>query len=178
MTVKNKRTFYFLLHLFFWFGVFYAFSHFFAPFNLEKGRLKIFQVAATFTFYFFFAFLTFQKPKFKKVLAFNILLLVFPWGLFLLFAPLYFLGLSSFYWRILGGASLVGALIYSYLYLFYRKESAYYLLLFGMVDNFLAAVFLTFLFILGRVSLFAWSVSPLLFYFSRLFKEEAQKRKK
>ncbi len=122
-----------------------------------------------------------EVERFREILSVNLILLIFPWGLFLIIAPSFLLeimGLHSFYWRVLGGASLLGALIYLYPLRFYRKKLSFYIFLFGVVDNFLAGVVLTILFILGRVPLSAWASVPLLFYFSFFFFQGMRKYSK
>jgi len=119
--------------------------------------------------------------RFREVLTVNLLLLVFPWGLFLLFGPSYLLGLfglTSVYWRLLGLFSLLGAAIYYFPYHFYKKKLTFYILIFGAIDNLLAGLVVLFLFILKKVPLTTFSATPLLFYFSIFFFEQARVYKK
>ncbi|OGM30525.1 hypothetical protein A2630_02015 [Candidatus Woesebacteria bacterium RIFCSPHIGHO2_01_FULL_44_10] len=179
-------------------GLFYAFGNFITTsrkFDFGQRRLWAYESWIIFSFYGLFLFLTLlekefkigkiKRPhlhlaEFKKLLLVNLILLVFPWGLFLLFAPasmLELLKLNSVYWRILGGMSLVGALIYYFPYRFYAKRLSYYIIAFGALDNFLAGAIVTALFVSKRVGLVAWSATPLLFYFAYFFKEQAEKYK-
>ena len=102
---------------------------------------------------------------------------VFPWGLFLLLGPrelLVLFGLGSVYWRILGGFSLLGALIYYFPYQFYRRKLTRSILIFGAFDNLIAGLVVIFLFMFGRIPLIAFSSFPLLFYFSYFFFDQAR----
>ncbi len=112
----------------------------------------------------------------KKIIFINILLLVFPWGLGLILIPGHLsrsLGLSSIYWRLLGAASLAGAVIYYFSYRFYQKKISFYVFVFGVIDNFLAGLVITVLFITGRAPFIAFLNTPLLFFFSYFFLDQA-----
>lgn len=116
-----------------------------------------------------------RMAEFRQKLVVNLVLLVFPWGLFLILAPqdlLETLSLGAIYWRILGVFSLFGAMIYYFPYRLYKRKLSYYVLLFGMVDNIAAGLIITVLFALRRVPLLAWSAAPLLFYFGWFFMEQ------
>lgn len=194
--MKLKKYFYYFLHLQFVTGIFYAFAHFVTTsrkFNFFERRLWAYETWIILSFYSLFLFLTMverdvkvkniKKPhihlkEFRKLLLVNLVLLVFPWGLFLLAAPsemLILFGLRSVFWKVLGGMSLVGAIIYYFPYRFYKRRLTYYILLFGSLDNFVAGTIITFLFIRHQVPLTAWSATPLLFYFAYFFKEQAAK---
>jgi hypothetical protein len=184
--MKNlKRYFYLVLHLNFISGFFYAFWHFI---NTPKSiflhrRMWAYESWIIMSFYFLFVFLILMEREFdfKKLLTINLLLLVFPWGIFLVLSPaqfLEYLGLQSIYWRILGMFSLLGALVYYFPYQFYKERISYYILLFGALDNLVAGSVIVILFILRRIPLIAFSASPILFYFSRVFLKEARFYKK
>lgn len=179
-------------------GLFYAFGNFIVTsrkFDFFERRLWAYESWIIFSFYALFLFLTLlekefkvgkiKKPhlhlaEFKRIMLVNLVLLVFPWGLFLLLAPSSFLEilrLNSIYWRVLGGMSLIGALIYYFPYRFYTRKISYYIIAFGALDNFLAGAIVTALFVAKRVGLVAWSATPLLFYFAYFFKEQAEKYK-
>lgn len=189
---KLKRRFYFLIHFIFISGFLYAFYHFL---NTPKSiflhrRLWAYESWIILSFYSLFIYLILWEKevrvgvkvksglkRFKQVMIANLLLLIFPWGLFLIFAPKFLLeifSLRSIYWRILGIGSLLGALIYYFPFRFYRKKISYYILAFGFIDNLLAGAVVVFLFLLGKVPLIAFSTSPLLFYFAFFFLEQAR----
>jgi len=183
--MKLKKVFYLVLHLNFISGFFYAFWHFIqTPKEVFlHRRMWAYETWIIMSFYFLFVFLILMEKEFdfKKLLAVNLFLLIFPWGLFLVLTPknlLFFLGMGSIYWRILGIMSLVGALIYFYPYVFYKEKFSYYVLLFGAVDNLIAASVLVILFAFGKIPLIAFVSSPILFYFSRVFLKEAKFYKK
>ncbi|MEA2020807.1 MAG: hypothetical protein U9M98_03810 [Patescibacteria group bacterium] len=193
--MKAKKLFFWSLHIFFLSGLFYAFGHFLKTprSSMLARRLWAYESWIILSFYALFVYLTLKeeeirlkKPEsllawFKTVLSVNLLLLIFPWGIFLLVAPqelLQMFELTSRYWRILGLGSLIGALIYYVPHQFYKKKISYYILVFGAMDNFLAGFILSLLFALHKVPLIAWSVSPLLFYFSYLFFRQGKEYKK
>jgi len=190
-----KRYFYFFIHLNFIAGFSYAFWHFI---NTPRSvflhrRLWAYESWIIISFYCLFVYLILMEKevkvrqvfktkikRFREVLAVNLLLLIFPWGLFLLFGPNYLLelfGLTSVYWRVLGLFSLLGAAIYYFPYHFYKKKLSYYILIFGAVDNLVAGLVVLFLFVLKKVPLTAFSATPLLFYFSIFFFEQARNYK-
>ena len=116
--------------------------------------------------------------QFRYILAVNIFLLVIPWGLFLLLAPVEILSvlrLSSFYWKILGIGSLFGAMVYYFPYRFYNNKLSYYIFIFGIIDNFIAGGAVTILFIQQKVPLFVFTGAPLLFYFAYFFLEQVKR---
>lgn len=190
--MKAKKFYYFVLHVFFISGILYAFEKFISTPRIEilQRRLWAYENWIIMSFYLLFVYLTltekegrFKKAKhrlaeFRRILTVNLILLIFPWGIFLIFAPKYLatmLGLDSIYWKILGGMSLFGALIYYFPYKFYKHKLTKYIFLFGIVDNLLAGAIVTYLFFLKKVPLIAWSATPLLFYFSYFFKEQLNK---
>jgi len=192
--MRTKNFFYLILHIFFLSGLLYAFQHFLRTprTSLLERRLWAYESWIILSFYSLFVYLTLNDKEFKlsssqkitnfvtqfrEVVLINLILLIFPWGLFLLLGPnelLILFQFKSIYWRILGGASLLGALIYYLPYRFYTKKFSYYIIIFGAIDNFLAGLILTILFILRKVPLVAWSGSPLLFYFSYFFFRQAK----
>jgi hypothetical protein len=118
-----------------------------------------------------------KMDGFKRILMVNLILLVFPWGLFLIFAPgdlLEILHLNSIYWRLLGVGSLIGAVIYYFPYRFYKYRLSYYVFIFGTIDNLLAAGVVTALHVMGKAPLIAWGVTPLLMYYSYFFFNQAR----
>ncbi len=192
--MKLKRFFYFFIHLFFLSGLFYAFYHFITTpkSNMLHRRLWAYENWIIFSFYGLFVYLALQErefrlstakkikgelEKFKKILGLNLLLLIFPWGLALLLVDrelLKAIGLGSAYWRVLGAMSLIGALIYFFPYKFYRHKISFYILIFGAIDNFVAALIFAVLFALKRIPLIAFSATPLLFYYALFFFEQAR----
>lgn len=198
-----KRIYYFFLHFLFITGIIYAVGQFITTpktFLLER-RLWAYESWIILSFYLIFAYLTIIEKeinlnltgkrlrekgriffeKFQRILTLNLILLIFPWGLFLILAPHDLLSLLRFktiYWRVLGFMSLVGAAIYYLPLKFYKSKTTFYIFIFGFVDNLIAAIILTFLFITKRVTLLQWSASPLLFYFSIFFLEQAKEYKK
>ena len=192
--MKLRRYFYFGLHLLFLSGLGYAFENFMRTprINLMERRLWAYENWIILSFYALFVWLTlmdqnnFYKRKqrlkyrwegFKQKLSVNLVLLVFPWGLFLILAPqdlLELLHLGPIYWRILGVCSLLGAVVYYFPYRFYHHRFTFYILIFGMVDNLLTGLIVTVLFALREIPLLAWSAAPLLFYFAWFFGEHSQ----
>jgi len=193
---KLKRYFYFFIHLNFITGFSYALYHFL---NTPRSvflhrRLWAYESWIIISFYCLFIFLILwekevrvkevlkkRMKRFKQVLLVNLLLLIFPWGLFLLLSPqqlLNIFSLSSIYWRILGFCSLIGAIVYYFPYHFYKKKLAFYILAFGFIDNFLAGAMVFVLFVLKKIPLVAFSSVPLLFYFSFFFLEQARDYKR
>ncbi len=194
-SMTTKKAFFFFLHIFFLSGLLYAFGRFIRTPRTAalNRRLWAYESWIILSFYALFVHLTLKEEEirikaphkllgwFKTVLSVNLLLLIFPWGLFLLLAPqelLQMFELNSRYWRILGLGSLIGALIYYVPHRFYKKKISYYILIFGAIDNFLAGLILSLLFTFRKVPLIAWSVSPLLFYFSYLFLRQGREYKK
>ncbi len=113
----------------------------------------------------------------KKIILVNLLLLVFPWGLGLVLMPddlSRILGVDSVYWRLLGVASLLGAIIYYFSYRFYEKKASFYIFIFGVIDNFLAGIVIVLLFAMDRAPLIAFLNTPLLFFFSYFFWKQAR----
>ncbi len=196
--MTTKKAFFFFLHIFFLSGLFYAFGHFIRTPRTSAldRRLWAYESWIILSFYSLFVYLALkdqeftlknsQKVKrfveqFKEITLINLFLLIFPWGLFLVLGPqelLEMFGLRSIYWRVLGIGSLIGSAIYYLPYKFYKRRIAYYIIIFGAIDNFLAGLILTVLFIIQKVPLTAWSATPLLFYFSYLFFRQYRKYKK
>lgn len=191
---KAKHYFYLFIHINFLSGFLYAFFHFLTtPKSIFLSRrLWAYECWIILSFYCLFIYLILlegeQKLKktldrinfFKRILLVNLLLLVFPWGIFLLFGPrdlLEMFHLYPVYWRILGFFSLLGAVLYYFPYRFYKKKWTYYILLFGSVDNLLAALIVSFLFISQKIPLIAFASTPLLFYFSFFFFKQAKNYK-
>ncbi len=183
---KLKSRFYLFIHFNFITGFLYAFYHFLITprATLEQRRLWAYESWIIFSFYCLFLFLIlidqevkFNLDKFKRILLVNLILLVFPWGLFLLLAPanlLTMLELNSIYWRILGGFSLLGAVIYYLPYQFYDWKWTRYILIFGFIDNFIAGMIIFILFLLGSLPFIVLGAVPLLFYFSFFFLKQAK----
>ena len=195
--MKSKRYFYLALHLLFLSGLLYAFNHFITTPKIDylQRRLWAYENWIIFSFYALFLYLTLTERQirltarknksltrylneFRRILAVNLLLLAFPWGLILLLAPqdlLSLLHFSSIYWRILGAGSLIGAIIYYFPYRFYHHPFSRYIFIFGAIDNLIAGLALTGLFVLEQIPLTAWSTTPLLFYFAYFFYDQAKK---
>lgn len=189
---KLKQYFYLFIHLNFLTGFFYAFYHFLnTPRSIFLSRrLWAYECWIILSFYSLFLYLILTEKEFalreglkirlaafRRILLVNLLLLVFPWGLFLLFAPrdlLEVLHLYPMYWRILGIFSLLGALLYYFPYRFYKNKLAFYILTFGFLDNLLAGIIVSALFLLKKIPLLAFSSTPLLFYFSFFFLKQAR----
>jgi hypothetical protein len=192
--MKIKRYFYMFIHLNFITGLLYAFWHFLdTPKSImETRRLWAYESWIIGSLYCLFVYLIIKDSErriklkikmgwFKEVVLINLILLIFPWGLFLLLAPkemMSMLMLGSVYWRILGGMSLVGALIYYFPFRFYKNKWSFFIMIFGFVDNFLAGGIIVWLFLNKRVPLMAFMSTPLLFYFSVFFLYEARRWKK
>lgn len=190
--MRLRQYFYFGLHVLFLTGLGYAFENFIRTprSNMMTRRLWAYENWIILSFYALFLWLTLMDKEiltkrkdhlkerveeFRQKLVVNLVLLIFPWGLFLILAPqdmLELLHLGATYWRILGVFSLLGAVIYYFPYRFYKRKLSYYVLIFGMVDNLAAGVVVTVLFALRRVPLLAWSAAPLLFYFAWFFGEQ------
>lgn len=181
---KLKKYFYTFIHFNFISGFLYAFVHFVMTPRATalQRRLWAYESWIIFSFYCLFVYLIMVDTKvsfnqLKRVILVNLLLLIFPWGLFLLFAPgelMSLIGLNSIYWRILGGMSLVGAVLYYLPYGFYKKKWIFYILIFGFIDNFLAGMILFILLILHRAPFIVLGAIPLLFYFSLVFLQQAK----
>ena len=188
---KIKKYFYLFIHINFLSGFFYAFFHFLTtPRSIFLSRrLWAYECWIIISFYSLFIYLIFldegTKVKqtldkinlFKKILLVNLILLVIPWCLFLILAPkdlLVILSLRSVYWKILGFFSILGAIIYYFPYRFYKKKWTYYVLIFGSLDNFLAGLIVTILFMIKRIPMVAFASTPLLFYFSLFFFKQAK----
>lgn len=188
MKINPKKLFYSFIHIFFITGILYAFYHFaLTPKRvMEIRRMWAYESWIILSFYCLFIFLILIEQDrlkaikdkfifFKNILSINLILLVFPWGLFLILAPhdlLTILRLSSYYWRILGIMSILGSVLYYFPYKFYKNKLTYYILLFGCVDNFLAGIIVGFLFFSEKIPLIAFASAPLLFYFSYFFFEQ------
>ena len=178
---KFKKLFYGLLHVNYLAGVLYALIHFLmVPRRIYiSRRLWAYETWIVLSFWGIFTSVQFieqEKGSFLKkarqIIITKLILLVFPWGLFLLLSPkgmMDFFGLSSAYWRILGGASLVGVLVYYYPYHFWKQKFARVVLAFGFFDNLLAALVISFLFLTKRVPFVVLGSVPLLLYFSVFF---------
>jgi len=175
-------------------GLLYAFGHFMGTprSNMEIRRMWAYESWIIISFYSLFLYLTFIEngvtkgqiklylEKFKRITLVFVILLVFPWGLFLIFAPkdlMDRLALGSVYWRVLGIASLVGALIYYFPFRFLEKKLSYYIIIFGIIDNILAGFIITMLFLTDRIPFFTWSITPLLFYLAYFFLEYSKRYK-
>lgn len=192
---------YFLSFVHFWFivSLAYAVIHFaWTPrSNMDIRRLWAYESWIIFSFYGLFVYLILTDPeyadtarekarktftRFQRTLKTNLLLLLVPWGLFLLAARyipggdelLAILGMDAVYWQVLGGMSLLGFLLYLFPYLFFRNRLTYPILIFGFIDNFVAAMIVMVLFSVGRVPFVAFSATPLLMYFSYFFWEQAK----
>lgn len=191
---KYRKYFYLTLHIVFLTGLLYAIGHFLKTprTNMETRRMWAYESWIIISFYSLLLYLTFIEngvvkdqmklylEKFKRITIVFVILLIFPWGLFLLFAPqdlMDRLALNSVYWRILGLASLFGALIYYFPYRFLEKKLSYYIIIFGIIDNLLAGLIITILFFTDKIPYFTWSITPLLFYLSYFFLEYAKKYK-
>lgn len=196
--MTTKKAFFLFIHIFFLSGLLYAFGQFIRTPRavILNRRLWAYESWIILSFYSLFVYLALKDreyklkdtkrvqkfiDQFKEITLINLFLLIFPWGLFLIFGPqelLAMFSLHSNYWRLLGIGSLIGAVIYYLPYRFYKKKISYYIIVFGGVDNLLAGLILTVLFILRQVPLVAWSASPLLFYFSYLFFRQAKEYRK
>ncbi len=188
--MKNQKLFYLFIHVTFVTGVLYAIYHFLrTPRSLmEMRRMWAYESWIILSSYCLFIFLILMEDKklskatdkinhFKNTLLVNLILLVFPWGLFLLLAPeklMTMLGLNSLYWRILGGMSLAGAAIYYLPYRYLNKKISYYIMVFGAYDNLLAGLVIAVLFFLNQVPLMAFAFTPILWYFAYFFWEQSQ----
>ncbi len=184
--MKYKKYLFTFIHLFFISGILYAFFHFATTPKTQMfyRRLWAYESWIILSFYGLFVYLNLAQKEvklslkfFKTILGLNILLLIFPWGLFLLLSPsqlLQGLNLKPF-WRILGGMSLLGASIYSFPYYFYRHRFSRFVLYFCALDNLIAAIVLTILYIQKLIPLIAFSTIPLLLYFSHFFFNHAKK---
>ncbi|KKU87363.1 hypothetical protein A3A64_03170 [Candidatus Gottesmanbacteria bacterium RIFCSPLOWO2_01_FULL_48_11] len=190
-----KRYFFLTIHLVFLASILYAFYHFLRTPRIDavNRRLWAYENWIIVSFYGLFVYLALSDvdipeeikerrkkriAKFQRILEINLLLLLFPWGLFLLLVPgdlLAMVGLGSAYWRVLGGFSIAGFLLYLFPLKLLRHKISYYVLLFGIVDNFLAGLIVVTLFFLERVPLVALSAAPLLFYFSYFFFETTRR---
>lgn len=191
--IRVKKYFYMFIHLNFISGLLYAFFNFLETPKtiMEIRRLWAYESWIIGSFYLLFVYLIVKDQEkkignkermtwFKEVVLINLILLVFPWGLFLLIGPgdlMKMLGIDSIYFRILGGMSLVGAVVYYLPYEYYKKKLSYYIFLFGFVDNLVAGGIVAVLFVLRRVPLIAFMSTPLLFYFSIFFLFEARRWK-
>lgn len=178
---KFKKLFYGLLHLNYLGGVLYALVHFLVtPRRIyTPRRLWAYETWIIFSFWGIFTSIQLIEQekgallkKARQVILSKLILLVFPWGLFLLLAPpalMNAFGLNSGYWRALGLASLFGALIYYYPYCFWKRALTRPILAFGFLDNLLAAAVIFFLFLLRRIPYIALGSLPLLLFFSVFF---------
>lgn len=192
--MRLKKFFYLFIHLFFLSGILYAFYYFIGTpkTDMLDRRLWAYETWIILCFYGCFVYLTslsrteirgkirVRVDRFREILTFNLFLLIFPWGLFLITAPssvLAVFGFRSFYWRILGIGSLIGALIYSIPLKFYKKRLTRYVLIFGFVDNLVAGAIVSFLYFRGQVPLVAFSAVPLLLYYASFFLTRARKFK-
>jgi hypothetical protein len=185
---KLKQRFYFFIHANYLLGLFYALTRFLSTPRtvFANRRLWAYEFWIILSFYLIlFYLILIEKEKaasvfkrFQKILGANLLLLIFPWGLFLLLSPgdfLSFLGLNSIYWRILGFCSLIGALVYYFPYRFYKRKITYPILIFGIIDNLLAGTIVAGLFFTKRIPLLSFSAVPLLYYFSFFFLEQTRR---
>ena len=185
---KLKKYFYTFIHFNFISGFLYAFIHFVTTPKATalQRRLWAYESWIIFSFYCLFVYLMMVDNKvnfaqLRRVILVNLLLLIFPWGLFLLLAPaelMNLFSLDSIYWRILGGMSLVGAVLYYLPYRFHKQKWAFYILTFGFIDNFLAGFILFGLFLLRRAPFIVLGAVPLLFYFSLVFLQQAKEYRK
>ena len=178
---KFKKRFYTLLHANYLIGVLYALAHFLVtPRRIyTPRRLWAYETWIVFSFWGIFTSIQFMEEergsflkKARQIILTNLILLVFPWGLFLLLSPrglMDFFGLSSVYWRLLGAASLLGALIYYYPYRFWKRKLVRPILVFGFFDNLIAAALIFLLFVSGKTPFVALGSVPLLLYFSVFF---------
>ena len=191
--MKTKKLFYSFIHINFVTGVLYAVYHFLrTPRSLmEIRRMWAYESWIILSAYCLFIFLILMEEQklskvkdqlnhFKNTLLINLVLLIFPWGLFLLLAPadlMSMLGLNAIYWRILGGMSLVGAAIYYLPYRHLNKKFSYYIMIFGAFDNLMAGLVIAVLFFLNRVPLIAFAFTPALWYFAYFFWEQSKNYK-
>ena len=121
VTIKKSRAVFFrLLQFNYLVGLLYAFLKFLTTSRADvlSRRLWAYECWVIISFYSIFYYLVFLEhekklsflQRFRKIMEVNLLLLIFPWGLFLLLAPVQFLkhlGFGSIYWRILGFFSLL-----------------------------------------------------------------------
>ncbi len=191
--LKIKQFFYGAIHITFVSSILYAFYHFVRTprIFIVTRRMWAYEFWIIISFYALFIYLILTDregrlkrrevlEKFQRILRVNLLLLLFPWGLFLILVPkelLLLVGLGAFYWRVLGLFSLFGFLLYLFPYKFHRHKVSYYILFFGIIDNFLAATIVLILFLERQVPLAALSAVPLLYYFSFFFYEQVRRFK-
>jgi hypothetical protein len=178
---KFKRLFYRLLHFNYIVGTLYALGHFLRTPRqiIEPRRLWAYETWIILSFWGIFTTIYFIEQqklaalvKARRIILANLILLVFPWGIFLLISPQPLMtdfGLSSVFWRILGGCSLVGALVYYYPYRFWERRFARFILAFGFFDNLVTAFVILMFFLARRVPFIALGSVPLLLYFSIFF---------
>ncbi|HDS11343.1 MAG TPA: hypothetical protein ENN77_00375 [Candidatus Wirthbacteria bacterium] len=192
--MKFKKFFYFLVHLNFIAGLLYALYFFITTprSNMPVRRLWAYENWIIFSFYAIFIFLTLNEKEVrlntqKKIQGFvsharnmmltNLVLLIFPWGLFLIFGPpdlLEMFSLGSIWWKLVGAASLVGAGMYYLPFRFYKHPLSYPIFVIGSISNTVSGLVLSWLFVVNQAGLVVWSCVPLLFYFAYFFYEQAR----
>jgi len=197
--MKNiKKYIYLFLHLSYIAGFFYAFFQFLSNPRVEilGRRLWAYECWIILSFYLIFLFFILyaekivdinnedkrQTTKFYRMnLLYFLILLLIPWGFFLILAPdqlMILFGLGSIYWRILGIFSLIGFLIYFFPYRYPKHKVSRYIMIFGIVDNVLPIIVILVLFLLDRAPLLALTQIPLLFHFMFFFIDQVCNNKK
>lgn len=186
---KIKEYIYLLIHINYIIGFFYAFFNFLTKPKVEilGRRLWAYECWIILSFYILFIFLILYADKlisidnedkrrslrfYKMNLLYFLILLLIPWGMFLLLGPnrlMRLLGLDSIYWRILGTFSLIGFLIYFFPYRYPKHRFSRYVMIFGIFDNIVPIIVILVLFSLGKISLLVLAQVPLLIHFLFFF---------
>ena len=192
---KKRKYFYLIIHTLLISLFFYAFVQFITTSRADffSRRLWAYESTLVGMFYVLFVFLTImtdesvkeaiKKPKehmqyFKDVLIVFLVLMIFPWGTFLLISPadvLEGLGLNSLFFKVAGSVSLLAASFYIIPYHFYSKKISYYILILGAIIEMIGGLGLGVLFILGEVPWLVLGALPLHLYFSYFLWEESNR---
>ncbi len=192
--MQLRKFVFLIIHIIFISGLFYDFALFLGTerTNAEVRRLYAYEGWIIACFYILFIVLTLisrdytgkliKHPKeymheFKKILGFHLLLLIFPWGVFVLTAPqglLNILGIGANWVKVLCFLSIVSAFFYYLPYHYYKEKISYYVLLIGALTNLAIGIGFSILFYLRIVPVTIWSTVPVLLYYAFFFWEQSR----
>jgi hypothetical protein len=196
--MQLKKFVFLLIHIIFISGLFYDFALFLGTGrdDQEVRRLYAYEGWIIGSFYILFIVLTLisrdysekllKQPReyiheFRKILKLHLLLLIFPWGVFVLTAPqrlLDILGIGEMWVKIMSLLSIISAFFYYLPYHYYKEKISYYVLLVGAFANFIIGVGFSILFYLRIIPITIWSTVPILLYYAYFFWEQSRQYSK
>ncbi len=192
--MKFRKFVFLTIHIIFISGLFYDLALFLGTSRESQDvrRLYAYEGWIIGSFYILFIVLTLlsqdyhgklhTKPreyinKFKKILSIHLLLMIFPWGVFILTAPqklLDILGIGANWIKVLSMLSITSAFFYYLPFQTHKGRTAYFVMIVGFITTLITAIGLSILFYLHLIPAVVISSIPLLLYCSYFFWEHSR----